>query len=87
MPTYSYNLRDSQKRHTFETRILHALQQGGIMTTDDILVAIDEPATKLTYAIDGLKKGIAKGLVQKIETPGEKRLWAGHRYALIPRSE
>ena len=35
------------------------------------------------YVVTALKRGIKLGLIEKLETPGEKRLYMGHRYRAV----
>jgi len=81
----SFYSKDSQKittkKEPYTTRIINALQNGQL-TTDELLNVLDESSNKINYLVDGLKKNIANGLVEKIDNPKEKRLYAGHSYKL-----
>ena len=53
------------------------------------ILEYNEADTKLddigpsVYVVVGLKRGIKLGLIEKLETPGEKRLYMGHRYKAV----
>lgn len=47
-------------------------------TIPDLIDELGLPSGKQIYVIDGIKKGITLGTIEKISTSGEKRLWLGH---------
>jgi hypothetical protein len=67
---------------TYYERILSILTESDI-TIEEMLIKLDLEYSKLTYVIDGLKKGISYGTIIKNANYKEKRLWLGHKYHKI----
>jgi hypothetical protein len=78
---YSKDSQKKPKQLSYPKRILEALQKGE-MTTDELLIELNEPDNKINYLIDGIKKNIKDDKIIKIDNPREKRLWKGHSYKL-----
>ena len=81
MSTYSKDSQRSGVKAPYATRILEALQDGPL-NTDELLISLDESANKINYLIEGLKKLLEMGLIDKIYNPKERRQYAGHSYIL-----
>ncbi len=65
---------------TYYDNILENLSTENPIEIEELMQNMNIPSHKISYVIDGIKKGIKNNTILKISNPTEKRLYLGHSY-------